>query len=126
MFRGAGWTLFFGSDTRFRKGVFREAGRRFSIDVAFLPVNDLKNLLFGREVMDPEEAARAAVLLKAGTVVPIHHHFDYRLPPFLKRVGVSIPGTPELFFAELDRISFAGRKILLEPGETWTPSFDEP
>ena len=106
--------------------IFRDIGSRFAIDIAFLPISGLKNLLFGREAMDPEEAARAALLLKAGTVVPIHYHFDYGLPRFLKRIGVSIPGTTEGFFEALDRLPFAGRKILMEPGETWNPSFDGP
>lgn len=65
-----GETVFFGGDARFSP-VFLDVGRRFRIDVAFLPVSGTE--IFGtRTTMDEEEAYVAACDLGAKIVVPIH------------------------------------------------------
>ncbi|WP_163183773.1 metal-dependent hydrolase [Neobacillus sedimentimangrovi] len=66
LFMSEGKTIYHAGDT----GLFSDMkliGERHPIDVAFLPIGD-------NFTMGPEDAAYAAKLLKAKTVVPIHYN----------------------------------------------------
>lgn len=66
LFMSEGKTIYHAGDT----GLFSDMkliGERHPIDVAFLPIGD-------NFTMGPEDAAYAAKLLKAETVVPIHYN----------------------------------------------------
>jgi L-ascorbate metabolism protein UlaG (beta-lactamase superfamily) len=67
-----GRTIFHCGDTAFFPG-FREIGEHHDIDVALLPIGAY-DAPTGREVhMNPEEAIRAFLELKARTLVPMHY-----------------------------------------------------
>ena len=64
LFKAEGKTIYHAGDTELF-GDMELIGKRNKIDVAFLPIGDFFT-------MGPEDAAYAAELLKADTVVPIH------------------------------------------------------
>ncbi|MEH7074759.1 metal-dependent hydrolase [Neobacillus drentensis] len=64
LFMNEGYTIYHAGDTALFSDM-KLIGERHPIDVAFLPIGD-------NFTMGPEDAAYAAVLLKAKTVVPIH------------------------------------------------------
>jgi L-ascorbate metabolism protein UlaG (beta-lactamase superfamily) len=67
-----GRTIFHCGDTAFFPG-FREIGEHHDIDIALLPIGAY-DAPTGREVhMNPEEAVRAFIELKAKTLVPMHY-----------------------------------------------------
>lgn len=90
-----GKTIYHAGDTALFSDM-KLIGERHPIDLAFLPIGD-------NFTMGPEDAAYAAQLLQAKTVVPIHFN---TFPP--------IKQDPEKFIAMLD----AGIGKVLEPGET--------
>ena len=68
----AGRTIYHCGDTAFFPG-FKEIGERFKIDVALLPIGAY-DPPSGREVhMNPEEAVRAFLDLKAARMIPMHY-----------------------------------------------------
>lgn len=68
-----GWgRVFFGGDARFDESVMQAIAGRFApIRLALLPVGGTR-ILGRRTVMAPDDALRAATLLQAETVIPIH------------------------------------------------------
>ena len=67
-----GRTIFHCGDSAFFPG-FREIGERYNIDIALLPIGAYEPPT-GREVhMNPEEAVKAFVELRAKTLVPMHY-----------------------------------------------------
>jgi len=67
-----GRTIFHCGDSAFFPG-FREIGERYKIDIALLPIGAY-DAPTGREVhMNPEEAVRAFIELKAKKLVPMHY-----------------------------------------------------
>jgi L-ascorbate metabolism protein UlaG (beta-lactamase superfamily) len=67
-----GRTIFHCGDSAYFDG-FKEIGRRHDIEVALLPIGGY-DAPTGREVhMNPEEAVRAFIELKAKTLVPMHY-----------------------------------------------------
>ena len=67
-----GRTILHCGDTAFFPG-FREIGEHYNIDTALLPIGAY-DAPTGREVhMNPEEAVRAFIELKAKTLVPMHY-----------------------------------------------------
>lgn len=66
LFKAEGKTVYHAGDTELF-GDMELIGKRNDIDVAFLPIGDFFT-------MGPEDAAYAAELLKAKTVVPIHYN----------------------------------------------------
>ncbi|TYP74106.1 metal-dependent hydrolase [Paenibacillus methanolicus] len=92
-----GKTIYHAGDT----GLFGDMqwiGRRFDIDVAFLPIG-------GRFTMGPAEALQAAAWLQARLIVPIH----YGTFPIIEQDG-------DRFIENLARIGIAG--TALSPGAT--------
>ena len=67
-----GRTIFHCGDSAFFPG-FREIGERYDIDIALLPIGAY-DAPTGREVhMNPEEAVRTFIELRAKTLVPMHY-----------------------------------------------------
>lgn len=73
--QGGGSTVYFGADTKLIAALETELPKRFPvIDVALLPVNGLR--VAGEQVvMNDQEAARLAGVLRAAVAVPIHYMF---------------------------------------------------
>lgn len=64
--------VYFAGDTDYFSG-FKEIGRRFSLDIALLPIGTYRpRLLLDRHHLNPEEAVRAFEDLNARYMVPIH------------------------------------------------------
>jgi L-ascorbate metabolism protein UlaG (beta-lactamase superfamily) len=110
--------VFFGGDTKYIKD-FKEIGERYDISVTLLPINGIKLPLKGKVVMDPAEAAEAAVLLKAPVTIPIHYNISLTLPLLKGMFERATPGTPELFTAEVEKRNRQIKVVTLKPGETW-------
>ncbi|MBI2962670.1 MAG: MBL fold metallo-hydrolase [Deltaproteobacteria bacterium] len=68
---GASGAVFFPGDTAYTP-LFREYGRRFSIDVAVLPIGAYRPASFRRVHMNPEDALQAFLDLRASFLVPVH------------------------------------------------------
>ena len=65
--------IYFAGDTSFSKDIFEEIGKRFKIDIAFLPVGSyLPRLMLKNEHMSPQEAIEAFRIIGAETMIPIH------------------------------------------------------
>lgn len=76
LFKAEGKTVYHAGDTELF-GDMELIGKRNDIDVAFLPIGDFFT-------MGPDDAAYAAELLKAKTVVPIHYN---TFPPIKQDPG---------------------------------------
>ncbi len=68
---GASGSVFFPGDTAYTP-LFREYGKRFSIDVAVLPIGAYMPPSFRRVHMNPQDAWQAFLDLRATHLVPIH------------------------------------------------------
>jgi L-ascorbate metabolism protein UlaG (beta-lactamase superfamily) len=110
--------VYFGGDSRFIKE-FQEIGRKFDLSVALLPVNGLCLPFVGKVVMDPVEAAEAAVQLKARVAIPIHCNISLIIPGLKTLFDRSAPGTPEIFASELRKRNRHVKVVPLKPGESW-------
>jgi len=64
-------SVFFPGDTAYFPR-FKDYGRRYSIDVALLPIGAYQPPSFRRVHMNPEDALQATVDLRARHLVPIH------------------------------------------------------
>lgn len=94
LFMNEGKTIYHAGDTSLFTDM-QLIGERHPIDVAFLPIGD-------NFTMGPEDAAYAATLLKAKTVVPIH----YNTFPQIRQ-------DPTEFIRLLER----GNGLIMQPGE---------
>ena len=109
---------YFGGDTRYVKDVKR-IGEKFDLTVAMLPINGLSFPFAGKVVMDPAEAAEAAIQLKARVNIPIHYNISLTLPilkGLFDRQGL---GTPEQFALEVEQRNRFMKVVILNPGESW-------
>ncbi|GAB4350611.1 MAG: MBL fold metallo-hydrolase [Candidatus Abyssubacteria bacterium] len=110
--------LYFGGDTRYMKEL-GEIGEKFDLTVALLPMNGLALPFVGKVVMDPIDAAEAAMQLKARTVIPIHYNISITVPLLKQLFDRNAAGTPEQLAAELRRRNRHVKMVALKPGETW-------
>jgi L-ascorbate metabolism protein UlaG (beta-lactamase superfamily) len=110
--------LFFGGDTRYMKEL-REIGEKFDLTVALLPMNGLTFPGVGKVVMDPVDAAEAAMQLKARVVIPIHYNISITVPLLKRLFDRGATGTPEQLAAELRRRNRHVKMVALDPGESW-------
>jgi len=69
---GGASCVYFAGDTGYNERLFREIGRRFAIDLAVLPIAGAVVPWFRRNHMNAPEALRAAELLRARHLLPIH------------------------------------------------------
>ena len=111
-------SVFFGGDTKYIRD-FKKIGEKFNISVALLPISGVKLPLAGRVVMDPAEAAEAAVLLKAPIAIPTHYNMSLTLPLLKGLFEKDTPGTPELFAAEVEQRNRQIKVVTLKPGDSW-------
>ncbi len=66
-------TIFFVGDSGYSP-VFKDIGRKYSIDVAFLPIGlATPSFLFGKDHLSPADAIKVFMDLKAGLMVPVHY-----------------------------------------------------
>lgn len=66
-------TIYFPGDTAYSDRYFQEIGNRFKIDIALLPIGAYKPRLYlQNKHMNPHDAIRAFLDLKARYMVPIH------------------------------------------------------
>jgi N-acyl-phosphatidylethanolamine-hydrolysing phospholipase D len=69
-----GKTVFFAGDTGYDPEIFKEIGKRFSIDVALIPIAPIEPHDFMKRVhADPGEALHIFEDVGAKTMIPIHH-----------------------------------------------------
>jgi L-ascorbate metabolism protein UlaG (beta-lactamase superfamily) len=74
-----GRTVYFAGDTGYRDSMFTDIGRRFSIDVALVPIAPIEpREMMSRVHLDPEQAVRAFDELGARLMIPIHHRTFYQ------------------------------------------------
>ncbi len=97
----SGVTIYHSGDTGIFAGM-SILGELYAIDVALLPIGSVFT-------MDYRHAAKAAALLKAKAVVPMHYGTFPILEP-----------TADRFVAELAKVSPGTRPIVLAPGEETT------
>lgn len=71
LIEGKSGSVFFPGDTAYTP-LFREYGERFRIDIAALPIGAYSPPSFRRVHMNPEDALRAFLDLRAAYLVPIH------------------------------------------------------
>ena len=110
-----GATVYFGGDTRLIPEL-RELAVRFpSVQLALLPVNGLR-VLGEQVVMNAEEAAELAALIKAEVAVPIHYRFKGSW--FTDTFILSYDGTPERFLAAMRGKAPDAHARVLAPGQT--------
>jgi N-acyl-phosphatidylethanolamine-hydrolysing phospholipase D len=69
-----GKTVFFAGDTGYDPEIFREIGKKFSIDAALIPIAPIEPHDFMKRVhADPKEALQIFEEVKAQFMIPIHH-----------------------------------------------------
>lgn len=110
--RGNSVTLYLAGDTQFDQALFEQIRSRFGpLDAAMLPIGGIR--IMGRRLdMDPEEAATAVKILRAGHAIPYHYELSGPFPFFTSA------GTPAVAF--LKAAGEMGKTVVvLAPGESW-------
>jgi L-ascorbate metabolism protein UlaG (beta-lactamase superfamily) len=110
--------VYFGGDTRYVKDV-KAIGEKYDLTVALLPINGLSFPFVGKVVMDPAEAAEAAVQLKARVNIPTHYNISLTIPGLREWFDGRAEGTPEQFASEVERRNRCMKVVVLSPGESW-------
>jgi L-ascorbate metabolism protein UlaG (beta-lactamase superfamily) len=111
--RGAGTRVYFAGDT----DLFDEMSELAGVDVALLPIGGWGTRV-GPGHLDPERAAKAAAMLQARVVIPIH--WGALLRADLHRRRTDLLTTPaEEFQVRLAALAPDTRLELLEPGATF-------
>ncbi len=107
-----GKSFYFGGDTAYFEG-FKDIGREFNIEIAFLPIGGYEPTLLLKNVhMNPWEAVKAFVDLKAEFVVPIHYATFHTIPKFVK-----VEAPLKHFKEEIKRQGFVNRAFIVEPNQ---------
>ncbi len=84
LFRIDGLNFYFLGDSAYFPEL-KEYGKRFDIDIAFLPIGGYRpRILLKKFHMAPWEAVQAFKDLKAKCMIPIHFNTFHVIPPFLK------------------------------------------
>ncbi|WP_297454916.1 MBL fold metallo-hydrolase [Persephonella sp.] len=103
-------TFYFGGDTAYFEG-FKEYGKKFKIDIAFLPIGGYEPTLILHKVhMNPSEAVKAFLDLKAHFIVPIHYGTFHTIPKF-----VQVEAPLKHFKEEINRRNLNNKAIIIEP-----------
>jgi L-ascorbate metabolism protein UlaG (beta-lactamase superfamily) len=105
-------TLFFGGDCKF-SGAFEEIRRRFRVDIAMLPIGGTR-VLGRRIVMGPQDALRAARILGAAVVIPIHEGGIWMSVPPLSLH----PGRPQHLVDLVRHEGVATEVVVLRTGQS--------
>lgn len=106
-----GAVAYFAGDTGMDAQMFREIGRRFSLDVALLPIGAYHPPSFRKYHMSPEDALEAFRLLGAKKMVPIHFEtYSLSMEPL---------GEPrKRLLAEAERLGVSDKLTVLESGQS--------
>jgi L-ascorbate metabolism protein UlaG (beta-lactamase superfamily) len=104
-----GKTIYFAADT-FDRPFMQEIRRRFTLDVALMPVTTFVLPM----TMGEQEALRAVKVLEPTVVIPIHLGIQPRSPLLRTRQ------TPESFAQRLKQANSPTQVVILREGETWT------
>ena len=103
-------TFYFGGDTAYFEG-FKEYGKKFKIDIAFLPIGGYEPTLILHKVhMNPHEAVNAFLDLNANYIVPIHYGTFHTIPKF-----VQVEAPLKHFKEEISRRNINNKTIIIEP-----------
>ena len=110
---GDGVSVFFGGDSRWSKAFAHIAACGIEVDVALLPMGGTRVL--GRTiVMGPEDALRAATVLGASYLVPIHEGgIWWSVPPLSRH-----PGRPGRLRALAGAQEAGPHVVVIPPGRT--------
>ena len=103
-------TVYFAGDT----DLFDEMGNLGPVDVALLPVAGYSPKL-GPGHLNPERAARAAVLVGARVAIPIHWGTIHAIP---RRAGPWFTDPPTQFEARVAELARGVEVRVLQPGES--------
>lgn len=105
-----GATAFFPGDTAYDREKFLDIGRRYEIDVAFMPIAPRHPRRFMKGVhADPDDAVQAFIDLGAKAMVPIHHS---TFP-----LGTEKPHAAATWLEQLiDTHGFHDRIVMMPPG----------
>lgn len=111
------FTVFFGADTLLIPELYEVATRFPHIDLALFAVNGLqiRPALNRQVVMNAQEAAKLASLLRPRFAVPMH--YTYSGGPLRDRLLLKYTGTAEQFVQEMERRDVATEVHILEPGQ---------
>lgn len=110
----AGYTVYFGGDTRFIPELHDIPKKFPHIDLALLAVNGLTVTGAGQMVMNAKEAAQVAALLNAKVAVPMHYTFHGNW--FTDAFILSYTGTPAEFVAHAKQLAPATKVHVLDTG----------
>ncbi len=103
--------LYFAGDSAYGKH-FSEIGKRFEVDIAFLPIGAYRpSFIMKRYHMNPQEAIKAFLEMKAKFFIPIHWG-AYRVALEREREPI------ELLKNLLSTYGIKEKVILLEPGDS--------
>ncbi len=107
-----GKTFYFGGDTAYFEE-FKDIGREYRIDIAFLPIGGYEPTLLLKNVhMSPWEAVKAFIDLKAEFVVPIHYATFHTIPKFVK-----IEAPLRFFKEDIKDKKMEKRAVIVEPNQ---------
>ncbi len=103
-------SFYFGGDTAYFDG-FKEIGKQYDIEIAFLPIGGYEPTLLLKNVhMNPWEAVQAFIDLNASFVVPIHYATFHTIPKFVK-----IEAPLKHFKEEIKRKNIEDKAYIIEP-----------
>jgi len=111
-FQLKGISFYFAGDTAYFDR-FKEYGKNFDIDIAFLPIGGFKPSLLLRHLhMNPEEAVKAFQDLRAKFVIPIHFGTFHTIKSFVYKERAL-----ERFKHELAKKSLIEKALIIEPNK---------
>lgn len=105
-------TFYFAGDTAYFEG-FKDYGKDFDIDYAFLPIGGYEPRFLLKNVhMNPQEAVQAFLDLKAKYIIPIHFGTFHSIPRFVK-----VEAPLKKFKEEIKKRNLENRAIIIAPNE---------
>ena len=108
-------TFYFGGDSAYFEG-YKEIGKNYHIDVAFLPIGGYEPTLLLKNVhMSPWEAIQSFEDLNAGYIVPMHYGTYHSVPKFVK-----VEAPLQYFKEEMKRKKIEDKAIIVEPNQIQT------
>jgi L-ascorbate metabolism protein UlaG (beta-lactamase superfamily) len=113
---GAGRSIYFAGDTRLHEDLPAIA-ERFALSLAILPVDGTRLTGGAMHVMTPDDAVKAAAILRAKLVIPSHAEARFSDPLAGHVLASTIEGAPALFAARMARALPAVPCPVPSPGE---------
>jgi L-ascorbate metabolism protein UlaG (beta-lactamase superfamily) len=107
-----GKTVFFAGDTGYDPEKFKEIGRKFTIDAAFIPIAPIEPHDFMKHVhADPEEALQIFNDVHAKIMIPIHHR------TFVQGLDSSLTFAQDQMKRRITERHLEDRVLILNAGE---------